>query len=199
MGEGEPLAGYNFKVAHVARAVEEIEQRFSLIGNSYPNHDDATNSAEYAADFWSTDKTVHDKVFPWLCDNAVRLGITYVISWCRIWSVARANEGVRRYRVCDQAGTSSSQRHTNHLHTSFSTIPPDAEPPEEEDDMPLSDEDVARIADATARRVLNIDGIIQNPYGDQATNTHIGLKTLARNVGRDLLSLHAKVDRLLNR
>ena len=58
---------------------------------------------------------------------------------------------------------------------------------------------VDRIADATARRMLTIDGIIENPYGDKATNTHIGLKTLARNVGRDLLSLHAKVDRLLNR
>lgn len=52
-------------------------------------------------------------------------------------------------------------------------------PPSEEDDMALTDADVDRIA----RRVLTIDGVIDNPNPATAeTNTHISLETSVRTI-----------------
>lgn len=114
---------------HVERAVLEINRRFPRLGNggTYPEHGEDSATGKYAADFWATNKDVHDEAFPWLRANAKRLGIKYIISWKRIWSVARASEGVRPYTRYGNT-TNPSQLHTNHIHISFNVTPPKAEP-----------------------------------------------------------------------
>jgi hypothetical protein len=148
--EGVLVAGWIFTVPHVARSVEEVEQRFGVVGNSYLGHDDvvmnttkdAALAREYAADFWTLDKAVHDRVLAWFIDNARRIGATYIVTWGRVWSVARANEGVRVHSaanaVLEDGSPDKSARHTNHFHFSYDTDPP-------EDSMALTDADVAKI------------------------------------------------------
>jgi hypothetical protein len=109
----------------VEPAVAEINRRFPALGRggTYPSHgSDEPGGLEenfYSADFWSTDKDVHDEAFHWIIRNAIRLNIELVISWCRIFSVRRADEGIRRYFQCDIEGTSDSKRHKNHLHVEW--------------------------------------------------------------------------------
>jgi hypothetical protein len=111
----------------VRAAVDEINARFPKLGKggTYANHgeDEPGGLPEefYSADFWSTDKAVHDEVFPWLIANHERLNLHYVISWDRIWNVERADEGIRHYeRDANHDGVlSRGERHTNHVHTTF--------------------------------------------------------------------------------
>lgn len=111
---------------HVRESVEIIEDRFNLVGGTYPGHDP---SESRAADFWTTSKAKHDEVFYWLIANADRLGLMYVISWKRIWSVGRRDEGVRPYtRYDDEPNPTASQLHTNHVHTSWDADAPESEP-----------------------------------------------------------------------
>jgi len=97
---------------------DHLNDKFPGLGNAgtYPGHGE--DGAEYAADFWTTNKTVHDEVLIYVIANARNLGVKYIISWRRIWSVARSNEGIRPYtRYGDNA--TPSQNHTNHVHISF--------------------------------------------------------------------------------
>ena len=122
-----------------------INDRYSALGQAgtYPGHGE--DGAQYAADFWTTNKDVHDAVLHWVIENADWLGIKYIISWRRIWSVARANEGIRPYeRDANNDGIlSASEQHTNHVHISFD--------PSKDDmavEIKLSDADIAKIAKA---------------------------------------------------
>ena len=76
--------------------MKEIEDRFNVDGGTYPGHGE--DGAEYATDFWSTSKDKHDEVLAWLIKNAVRIGGKYIITWERIWSVARQDEGICCYK-----------------------------------------------------------------------------------------------------
>lgn len=186
-------AGYKFQDPDVAAAVEEIEARFGEVGNSYPGHDDETNSIEYAADFWSLDRNEHDRVLNWLKANdganARRIGATYIVTFGRIWSYARRSEGVRRH-----SGASSSNpsvAHKNHYHISFrkgaTYSPPPDDPREETDDMPYTKAELKAIIaevidsklDDIAEKVLKLDGVIENNE-DSPTNPHISLETATK-------------------
>ena len=115
----------DFTVPHVRASVRETNDTFPMLGpgGTYPGHGE--DGAQYASDFWTTSKAVHDVVFAWLRQHAIRLNIKYIISWDRIWSVARQSEGVRHYqRDADNDGVlSPSERHTNHIHVSYVVTP----------------------------------------------------------------------------
>lgn len=126
------MVAYEPWPAWVEQSINEIERKFDLTGGTYRGHADGdpghNMTGDLAADFWTTDKLKHDAVLAWFKRNAVRIGATYIITWRRIWSVARADEGVRVY---DRYGpdANASQAHTNHVHISYGTTPP----PEDED------------------------------------------------------------------
>jgi hypothetical protein len=115
----------------VVEANEEIARKFNTQIGTYRGHADGDPghdmSGDLAADFFLYDNTKakHDAVLAWFKTNAKRLGATYIITWRRIWSVARAAEGVRVYTGPDP--------HTGHIHISYGTKPPDKK---EEEDMP---------------------------------------------------------------
>ena len=52
---------------------------------------------------------------------------------------------------------------------------------EEEDEMALSDADIEKIALASAKKTLTLDGVIANPV-EGSENTHIALMTAVRNI-----------------
>lgn len=152
-------AGYEFKIPFVDRAVDEIENRFGLVGQTYPGHGE--DGMEYAADFWSTDKAMHDRVFPWVIENGKRLGVWYVISWKRIYSLKHPERGIQAYTRYDPPPNTASQDHYNHVHVSFYTTPP------EEEDMALSDADIDKVAKAVWDS-LAVD-IFKPPPGEGST------------------------------
>lgn len=47
---------------------------------------------------------------------ARRWGIQEIIYDCMIWTAARANDGWRRYSVCDQSGATYTDKHKDHIH-----------------------------------------------------------------------------------
>jgi len=106
----------------VVRSNEEIARRFNTQIGTYRGHADGDPghdmSGDLAADFWLYDNSAehHDEVLAWFRQNAERLGATYIITRRRIWSVARASEGVRVYSGVDP--------HTGHIHISYGTEAP---------------------------------------------------------------------------
>jgi len=110
----------------VVKSNEEIAHRFNTQIGTYPHHahsdpgKDTVPSGGYAADFWLYDNSAahHDQVLAWFKINAKRLGATYIITRRRIWSVARAAEGVREY--------TGSDPHTGHIHISYGREAPGA-------------------------------------------------------------------------
>lgn len=177
---------------HVERAVIEINNRFTALGNgtTYPGHGE--DGSKYAADFWSTNKAVHDRVLKFILEDHKRLGVKYIITWERIWSDARSNEGIRHYRRdANRDGTlSPSERHTNHVHISFNV-----EPPEEDDDMPLTDADWAkfrRIVQQEVAKVWELD-VIPNPTGDAANPTLVAKNSVAE-IRKDTDEILKKLD-----
>ena len=172
----------------VRPAVDEINARFPALGKggTYPNHGSdepgGLPSEFYSADFWSTNKAVHDEVMSWIILNAERLNLELVISWCRIWSVARADEGVRRYFECDIPGTSDSKRHKNHLHVEFN---------EQGYYMPsLSDirkvirEELKANNGPAADTLLDRDGKIDNVFGHPTAGDYVSTKTALEMIGK---------------
>jgi hypothetical protein len=169
----------------VEPAVEEINARFSELGkgSTYPGHGEdepgGLSSQYYSADFWSTNKAVHDKVFAWIIANAARLNLKYVISWERIWSVERASEGIRHYRRdANRDGTlSPSERHTNHVHTSFNES--GFYMPSLADIRAVVREEINRQShlDKQADAVLKRDGSIPNTFTDNPANKHVAIAT----------------------
>ena len=160
----------------VELAVTEINDRFVQLGQggTYPGHGE--DGPEYAADFWSTDKAVHDRVLAWVIYSADRLGVKYIISWERIWSVARQDEGIRPYRRdANRDGMlSASERHTNHIHISFDPsggYMPSAK--EIADELAVNTKFLNAVADAVAKR----DGNVVNNFTDNAANTHVSIAT----------------------
>jgi hypothetical protein len=128
-----------------------INDRYSGLGEAgtYPGHGEDPPGPEYAADFWTTNKDVHDAVLHWVIQNADWLGIKYIISWKRIWSVARASEGIRNYTRYDNLPNPSlSQLHKNHVHISFD---------ERKDGMAveikLDDASIRKVADAVSKQL----------------------------------------------
>lgn len=159
----------------VARGVVEVETRFSLKGGTYRGHADGDPghdmSGDRAADFWTTNKAVHDRVLSWFVgnnfSNARRLGMTYIISWRRIASVGRASDGIRAYtRYGPDAG--ASQAHTNHVHISWGNTPP----AQQEDDLP------------TPEDVWNCD-IVDDVWHPDDKNARVLAKTALKEIGLD--------------
>jgi hypothetical protein len=182
----------------VRYAVDEINARFPKLGKggTYPNHgeDEPGGLTEefYSADFWSTVKADHDEAFAWIIANAERLNLKYVISWCRIWSVERADEGIRRYFQCVPGSDANpSQRHTNHIHTSFN---------EQGFYMPsLSDirkvirEELDRNNADAAKAVWDADAI-PNVWGDGETNPTVRGKSALVEIGNDANAIRSKLN-----
>jgi hypothetical protein len=61
-----------------------------------------------------------------------------------------------------------------------------------EDDLPLTDSDVKRIADAVAKRVLTIDGIIAAPAEDAKANEHWQLQSYIKAIYAKVAAIAAK-------
>jgi hypothetical protein len=195
---------------HVERAVLEINDRFPALGkgSTYPHHgeDEPGGLPEqyYSADFWSTNKDVHDQVLRWVIEHHKRLGVKYIISWVRIWSDARSDEGVRHYSRYDGVSNASdSQLHKNHVHISFNETPPP------EDDMPLSSADLDKIRaivkaevaannDNAADLVLDRDNKIVNKDDqgvifDAGAGDYAALKTAILSLGKSVRALRKKL------
>lgn len=85
---------------------------------------------------------IGQQISAYLVKNYKRLGIWYVIWNRRIWSITYPNAGWKPY--------SGDNPHTDHVHVSFVESPPDYRPPIDDSggDMPLSDADIKKIADA---------------------------------------------------
>jgi hypothetical protein len=178
----------------VALAVEEINRRFPELGKggTYPEHGEdepgGLPSQYYSADFWSTSKSVHDKVFAWTIASAERLNLKYVISWDRIWSWERRAEGVRPYRrdANRDGKLSAGERHTNHLHHSFNEsgfyMPSTREIANEIEKRLLDPDFVQKFAAIFMSR----DGIVPNtfPHTDPK-NTHLTLRGVAVETGNE--------------
>ena len=160
--------GYRPWPGWVVEANELIARRFNTQIGTYRGHADGDPghdmSGDLAADFWLYDNTKarHDVVLAWFKLNAERMGATYIITWRRIWSVARADEGVRTY--------TGSDPHTGHIHISYGTTPP-------EDDMPTANE--------VATAVLRKDGEVENVWNPESGNTHTQLRNAIEEIGRD--------------
>jgi hypothetical protein len=167
----------------VTPAVEEINARFPALGKGGTYYEHGSDepgglpSQYYSADFWSTVKADHDEAMSWIILNAERLNLELVISWCRIWSVARQSEGVRRYFQCDIPGTSASQRHTNHLHVEFNEkgyyMPSLSDIRKMVREELLRPEYLNAAADAKLRR----DGQIVNNFTDNPSNKFVSEAT----------------------
>lgn len=71
----------------------------------------------FALDFMTPSKAAGDALAEYAKNNAARLGVTQVIWYTRIFTVARASEGWRRY-------TGTSNPHTDHVHLTFSENAP---------------------------------------------------------------------------
>lgn len=101
---------------HVKIAAEQLGTRFN-VGTIYgwaPGQYDHPKGL--ALDFMVyRDKAKGDALAAYVVANAASLGITYVIWYRRIFSVARASEGWRPY--------SGDSDHTDHVHVSFSETP----------------------------------------------------------------------------
>ena len=110
---------------HVARAIEEINGRYSTLGKggTYNGHGEDPPGMWYAVDFWTTSRAVHDEVFKWLIENGKRLGIWYIISWKRIYSFKHPERGIQVYTRYGNS-TDPYEQHYNHIHVSFFATPP---------------------------------------------------------------------------
>ena len=107
-------AGLGTWKPHVQRAVKEIADKFNIstVG-TYPGHGSAGDGGiSLSADFMTGSKSKHDAILAYGKANAKRLGIKYIISWRRIWSVQRSSEGNRHY-------SGSSNPHIDHVHITF--------------------------------------------------------------------------------
>lgn len=171
--------------AWVVKNNEYIATRFPAQIGTYRGHADKDPghdmSGDLAADFFlfSNTKSEHDELLGWFKSNAKRIGATYIITWRRIWSVARASEGVRAY--------SGSDPHIDHIHISYGTQPP-AGGIDEEEDMPTPNE----YADA----VLTRDGKIENVWNPASTNKFVQLASAVEELGRDGNRIEAEVKKL---
>jgi hypothetical protein len=100
---------------HVKTAGEQLGARFGIrtIYGWAPGKYDHPKGL--ALDFMITNidngRAVGDALAAYVVANAASLGVTYVIWYRRIWSVARAGEGWRPY--------SGDSDHTDHVHVSF--------------------------------------------------------------------------------
>lgn len=193
------IDGYRPWPAWVVESNEEIAQKFHAQIGTYRGHAsgdpgrdrphqvpaslDATGNL--AADFFLYDNTKahHDEVLAWFRRNAERIGATYIITWRRIWSVARAAEGVRVYNGSDP--------HTGHLHVSYGTTEPS------EEDMPTAKEIAHELANneefltAVGEAVANAD-VVQNVWGDPAANPKVRVKSALFEIGNDVKEILQK-------
>lgn len=161
---------------------EEIAHKFGAQIGTYRGHADRDPghdmSGDLAADFflYVNTKDKHDAVLAWFKTNAVRLGATYIITWRRIWSVARAAEGVRVYNGSDP--------HTGHIHISYGTTPPEGE------DMAITDADAVKVAKATLRQDNEIENVWKKP-GDE--NLYVSTRSAFEELGRDVNRVQARL------
>jgi hypothetical protein len=152
------MGTYDF-APRVTLMVAHVNDTFPALGlgGTYYSHGDdedgdGLDDEEFSADFWTTNKAVHDQVFYWSIKNAKELGLKYVISWNRIWSVARADEGIRQYS--SNLNASASKLHKNHVHHSYRS---EAETMAVQ--VTLSDAQILKLADAIGDRILDKDYI----------------------------------------
>ena len=142
-------------------------------------------TGDLAADFflYNNVKAEHDEVLAWFKNNARRIGATYIITWRRIWSVARASEGVRAY--------GGSDPHTGHIHISYGTTPP------RKDDDDMNDADWNKMealikkhtpsAGEIADAVLTRDNKIKNLWKREGAGTHTSLASALEEIGKDTM------------
>lgn len=104
---------------HVRVATEQLGARFGIRTIYGFVAKPLDHGKGLASDFMITDlpngRAVGDALAAYVVANAAALGVTYVIWYRRIWSVARASEGWRPY--------SGDSDHTDHVHVSFSPNP----------------------------------------------------------------------------
>jgi hypothetical protein len=175
--------------AWVVEGNEEIARKFHAQIGTYRGHADRDPghdmSGDLAADFFLYDNTKaqHDAVLAWFKNNAVRIGATYIITWRRIWSVARASEGVRVY--------SGSDPHIGHFHVSYGTTPP-------EEDMPTAKEIAHELANnkeflaAVGKAVADADEV-PNAWGDPSVNPNVRIKSSLAEIGKDTAEILKKL------
>lgn len=110
--------------AHVKTAAEDIGKRFGITNvlgvGLRPN--DSDHPKGLALDFMTEDKAKGDALAEFVKANASAYGVTYVIWWGRIWSVARNGEGWREYKP-PTGQTTKTALHKDHVHVSFSPTP----------------------------------------------------------------------------
>ncbi len=127
----------------IVGSLEEIGRIHNCQVGTYPGHadrDHGDQTGQFAADLWlyGNSRDRHDDVLTWFRRNAVRIGGMYIITWGRIWSVDRADEGVREYRGDDP--------HRDHVHISYRDEAPEGE------DMPTARE----IADEVSKQFSEV-------------------------------------------
>lgn len=99
---------------HVAAAAEEIGRQFGIknVGGyrrfgSVPNSD---HPKGLALDFMTFSKTTHDAIATYAIANASRLGVTYVITFGKIWTATTG----------EWKTYTGPSPHIDHVHVSFS-------------------------------------------------------------------------------
>lgn len=104
---------------HVKTAGEQLGARFgihTIYGWAPGKYDHPKGLAlDFMINNLSNGRQIGDALAAYVIANAASLGVTYVIWYRRIWSVARASEGWRPY--------SGDSEHTDHVHVSFSENP----------------------------------------------------------------------------
>lgn len=104
---------------HVKSAAEQLGARFgirTIYGWAPGKYDHPRGLAlDFMTNNLPNGRAVGDALAAYVVANASSLGITYVIWYRRIFSVARASEGWRPY--------SGDSEHTDHVHVSFSETP----------------------------------------------------------------------------
>lgn len=109
---------------HVRAAAESIGPKFgitSVLGVGL-RANESDHPKGLALDFMTTDKAKGDALAEYVKSNASAYGVTYVIWWGKIWSVARNGEGWRDYKSPTGLSTVTAM-HKDHVHVSFSPTP----------------------------------------------------------------------------
>lgn len=109
---------------HVRTAAEDIGKRFgitTILGVGL-RANESDHPKGLALDFMTSDKAKGDSLANYVRANASAYGVTYVIWWGKIWSVARNSEGWRDYKS-PTGLTTVTALHQDHVHVSFSPTP----------------------------------------------------------------------------
>lgn len=124
---------------------------------------------------WGNDQAMGDWIAQHVIDNRDRYGLAHVIWRQRIWSTTPGGYGpARRWNPMEDRG-STTENHMDHPHVLFardsitnSLTPASTAATTLEDDMPITDADIERIAKRTAQIIIE-DHAIERPDHHRAT------------------------------